>query len=277
MRGRWRNLENKQSEKAIAGSACNPKKVSIGITLWLLLASITMSLSGCGGGPLRAYYFQDDQHYRYYETKSGDVLLVSPGGQVGNATSFVGGQGYPSIVREDKYLASGNDPKPEPPAPEISEVSKAKWFPWSIRENGHLVWNNGPKPEPPAPEVSEVSEAKWFPWGNFPLSPPTSEPAAQLPKPDYEASPSILPMVGTTTWKSDVADWDMAGYEIAPETGACKPYALSITAASFFPTPYEPFFKKRSCWNVLWDVPVSVLGDALMGALIILKGYGSLR
>lgn len=50
MRGHWRNFENRQSEKAIVGSACNPKKVSIGITLWLLLAGITMSLSGCGGG-----------------------------------------------------------------------------------------------------------------------------------------------------------------------------------------------------------------------------------
>ena len=269
MRGRWRNFENKQSEKAIVGSTCNPKKVSIGTTLWMLLAGITMLLNGCGGGPYRAYYYQDDQHYRYYETKSGDVLLVSPGGQVGNATSFVGGQGYPSIMKEARGSVSGNGPKPEPPAP---EVSKATWSPWSRHEEGQLAWNNGPKLEQPAPEVSK---AKWFPWGNWPLSPPASEPAAQSPTPDNERPPSSLPMVGATTWKSDVADWDMASYAIAPETGACKPYALSITAASFS-TPYDPFFKKRSCWNVLWDVPASLLGDALMGALIILKGYGSL-
>ena len=50
MRGRWLTVENKQSEQAIAGGACNPKKVPIGITLGLLLAGITMSLSGCGGG-----------------------------------------------------------------------------------------------------------------------------------------------------------------------------------------------------------------------------------
>jgi hypothetical protein len=50
MRGRWRNFENKQSEKAIVGSACNPKMVSIEIMLWLLLAGITMSLSSCSGG-----------------------------------------------------------------------------------------------------------------------------------------------------------------------------------------------------------------------------------
>ena len=43
MRGCWRNFENKQAEKAIVGSACNPKRVSIGITLWLLTASLNNS------------------------------------------------------------------------------------------------------------------------------------------------------------------------------------------------------------------------------------------
>jgi len=38
MRGRWRIFENTRFEKTIMGSACNPKKVSIGITLWLLTA-----------------------------------------------------------------------------------------------------------------------------------------------------------------------------------------------------------------------------------------------
>lgn len=47
MRGRWRNFENKQSQKAIVGSACNSKIVYIEVTLGLLLAGITMSLSGC--------------------------------------------------------------------------------------------------------------------------------------------------------------------------------------------------------------------------------------
>ena len=51
MRGRWRHFENKQSQEAIVGGACNPKIVSIEITLGLLLAGITMSLSGCGAQP----------------------------------------------------------------------------------------------------------------------------------------------------------------------------------------------------------------------------------
>ena len=57
MRDLWRNLENKQSQKAIVGSACNSKIVYIEVTLGLLLAGITMSLSGCGG-PARTYYYQ---------------------------------------------------------------------------------------------------------------------------------------------------------------------------------------------------------------------------
>ena len=35
MRERWLTVENKQSEQAIAGGACNPKRVRIGITLGL--------------------------------------------------------------------------------------------------------------------------------------------------------------------------------------------------------------------------------------------------
>jgi hypothetical protein len=57
MRGRWRNFESKQSQKAIVGDACNTKIVSIEIALWLLLAGTTMSLSGCGG-QARTYYYQ---------------------------------------------------------------------------------------------------------------------------------------------------------------------------------------------------------------------------
>ena len=46
MRGRWRNLENKQSEKAIKGNACNPKTGSITITL-VMLTLIAFINSGC--------------------------------------------------------------------------------------------------------------------------------------------------------------------------------------------------------------------------------------
>jgi len=220
MRGRWLTIENKVSEQAIAGGACDPRIASMEFMLWLLLACITMSLSGCGGGPLRTYYYEDD---RYDETKSGGVLLVSPGGQVVDATSVVSQNGYPSIGSED----------------------------------GSLAGNEGRKPKPPAPE----------------LSPPAGEPAADLPKPDDERPSGTL--VRTPAWKSDVADWDTSGYEIATGTGGCRPYMLSITVASFA-EPNDPSLKKRSCWNLLWDIPASFLIDAAMGSLIIMKGYAGL-
>lgn len=46
MRGRWRNFENNQSEKAIKGNACNPKIGSITITL-VLLTVIAFINYGC--------------------------------------------------------------------------------------------------------------------------------------------------------------------------------------------------------------------------------------
>jgi len=171
--------------RAIEGGVCDQRTVSIEITLWLLLACITMSLSGCGGGIHRAYYYEDD---RYDETKSGGVLPVGPGGQVVNATSVVSEEGSPSIISS---------------------------------EEGYSVENEGRELDPPGPEV----------------------------------------------WKSDVADWDMTGYEVVTEPGGCKPLVLSITAASFR-KPNEP---RRSCWNLLWDIPAGVLLDALAAYEVAIK------
>lgn len=196
MRGRWLKIDKKASQPAIAIGACDPRTISMEITLWLLLAGITMALSGCGGSLHRAYHYEGD---RYHETQSGGDRFIGPGGQLANATSVVSVDRSPSI----------NSSK---------DVS--------------LVENEGGKPDPP----------------------------------------SIAPMVETTASKSDVADRDMAGYEIVPETGGCKPFALSITAAAFR-TPYE---KRHSCWNLLWDIPAGVLLDAFVASLIILKVYGGL-
>jgi hypothetical protein len=43
-----------------------------------------------------------------------------------------------------------------------------------------------------------------------------------------ESDPFPLLMVGTTAWNSDVADWDMARYKIAPETGISIANALIL-------------------------------------------------
>jgi hypothetical protein len=242
MRGRWRNFENKRSEKVIGGSAYNPKIVSLEMTLCLLLAGITMSLSGCG--PLRAYYYQDDQHYRYYETKSDEVLLVSPDGKVGNATSLVRGRGY-----------------------------------HSLNERGELVWNSGLKPEPAASEIPNVTNPQWFPWGNWPLSPPDSAPKVQEPEPKVGYPPFTLLDDGVVKWNSDTADWDLAGYEIAPETGLCRVNALLFIPwfnESYAARPYDPFFKKRSCWHLAWAIPTWSVVDAffLVGVPAAAMGGG---
>lgn len=50
MRGRWRNIENAQSEKTIMGSACNSKIVSLKITRWpmfVILMLIAFINYGC--------------------------------------------------------------------------------------------------------------------------------------------------------------------------------------------------------------------------------------
>jgi hypothetical protein len=144
-----------------------------------------MSLTGCGGGLHRTYYYETD---RYDETKSGGVLLVSPGEQMVNATSVVNETEIPPIM------------------------SSQDWT---------LVGKEGWKPEPPSHEL----------------------------------------------WKSDPADWDTSGYEVVTEPGGCKPYGLSITMAHLR-TPNEP---KRSCWNLLWDIPAGLLLDAFVVSLILAK------
>jgi hypothetical protein len=264
MQGRWLHLENKQVQKAIPGNAHHSQKVSIAFTLGLLLTVVTLSLSGCSGGP-RAYYQEDDEHYRYYETKSHEVLLVSPDREVVNATSFVTENGYPSLSsNKDRYVVGNEDRKPALFEHEILSVSEAQGPPWSIREEGYVVWNHGLKPKPPA-------QAKRFLWGNWPLSPPASEPVAQLPKPDLEP-PTLLPMVGTTTWKSEVADWDMAGYAIKdvidPETSGCtRMIRLDSTSQD----------ARHSCWNRIWEVPafvgITVIAVAAVGALLVIAPH----
>jgi hypothetical protein len=41
---------------------------------------------------------------------------------------------------------------------------------------------------------------------------------------------------------------------------------------AMYPAPHDPFFKRRSCWNALWDVPASIATDALVGAGFVLAG-----
>lgn len=239
MQSPWPHFENNHSQKAIAGHAPHSKKVSIAVTFGLLLTGVAQSLSGCSVGS-RAYYEEDEEHFRYYLTKSDQVLLVSPGGHVVNATSVVKENGYPSLrTNKDRSVVGNEDRQPGLSEHEIPSISETQGPPWSIREDGDVVWNHGPKPKPPD-KTSSPQE------GNEPLSSPAGE-------------AGVLPMVGTTTWKSEVADWDMTDYEITTE--GCK----------------DLFHErlKHTCWNLLWEVPLIVVNIALLplGLFLILPVY----
>lgn len=242
------------------------------IVLGLLVTAVMIPLAACGGGPYRAYYYEDDHHYRFYESKSGDVLLVSPRGQIATATSVVTKSGYPSLQDPNDHAPDlGERQTPLRMDPTISGPPTSMWLPWTVQEPGNVqvIWNSGARPDPSAPKVSTP---KWFPWGNWPLSPPQGE---QGPS-DVHPTSTILPTAGVTTWKADIGDWDMDRYDVASTTGSCRPYPISITMNTMYPAPHDPFFKKRSCWNALWDVPASIGIDALVGAVFALVGITAL-
>ena len=117
MRSRWQNFENKQSQKAIVDSACNLKIVHIEVTLWLLLAGITMSLSGCvvtyrdfPNATLESLPNHEPKPLYYHvEPMAGTHLVLIP--------SF-----YPQIPRIDPIGQPGLSPRRE----SIGLV----YFPW---------------------------------------------------------------------------------------------------------------------------------------------------
>ena len=259
---------SRESNASRTGARSRP---SSRIVRGFLVTAVMIPLAACGGGPYRAYYFEDDHHYRFYESKTGDVLLVSPNGQIATATSVVKKVGYPSLQDpNDHALELGETQPPQRIDPTLSGTPTSMWLPWPAQEHGNaqVIWNSGARPDPSAPKVSTP---KWFPWGNWPLAPPQGEQGLS----EVRQTSTILPTAGVTTWKSDIGDWDMARYDVAPTTGACRPYPISITMNAMYPAPHDPFFKKRSCWNALWDVPASIGIDALVGAAFAV--FGTMR
>lgn len=242
------------------------------IALGFLLAGVTIPLTACGGGPYRAHYYEDDHHYRFYESKSGEVLLVSPHGQIATATSVASKAGYPSLHNPNDLTPHSEEGPMKRGIDQTSSGSAASsWTPWTAKEHGNaqINWNSGARPDSSAPKVSTP---KWFPWGNWPLSPPQNQPVVERGPSDVHPTSTILPAAGVTTWKSDIGNWDMDGYDVAPMTGSCRPYSISITLNALHPARHDPFFKKRSCWHALWDVPASIATDALVGAAFAFLG-----
>ena len=67
--------------------------------------------------------------------------------------------------------------------------------------------------------------------------------------------------VGKTS-KMEGREWNLAGYDIAPETGTCK-----SLFAPFRDEWLEP--KRYSCWNRLWEVPAAAVVYASIGGVAI--------
>lgn len=63
-------------------------------------------------------------------------------------------------------------------------------------------------------------------------------------------------------------EWDMSGYDIAPETGHCEPL---VEFFAFGGLPY----KRRSCWNRLWEVPlIAVVGPPAFVGFLVWAPFG---
>ena len=78
-----------------------------------------------------------------------------------------------------------------------------------------------------------------------------------LPKLYCEGRDGIL---GTTTKIGD--DWDMTGYDVAPETGTCK---------SLFSWVQNEWLenKRHSCWHRVWEVPAAVVLYPSIAVIVI--------
>jgi len=67
--------------------------------------------------------------------------------------------------------------------------------------------------------------------------------------------------LGQVTRAND--DWDLAGYNVAPETGTCKPLFLmgsKLVRGRF------------SCWNRLWEIPLGIITIGIAGAGMLAGG-----
>ena len=72
---------------------------------------------------------------------------------------------------------------------------------------------------------------------------------------------SSIPVLGQAKRSGD--DWDMSAYEVAPESGRCKPLFGALTMDN------RENDRRRSCWNRLWEVPTAVVVVPLTVGVIV--------
>jgi hypothetical protein len=84
-------------------------------------------------------------------------------------------------------------------------------------------------------------------------------------------------MVKKVSWNEVKQDWDLSGFEIAPETGRCRPITLDLESFSLLSNPLnespskDPSMKRRNCLNLVWEMPLSiiVITPIVYGGLIL--------
>ncbi|MGH7209001.1 MAG: hypothetical protein ACREIL_06430 [Nitrospiraceae bacterium] len=234
MRGRWLKIENKASEQAITGGACDPRIVSMEVTLWLLLACITMSLSGCGGGPPRAYFYESLSGDRFYETTAQKVEQVTDGQQVRESQ-------VPVIL----WVTTKGEVVDITAAVGTTRFTQGAEFPVreSSEEQSRLLWALEDTNQGNAVEQRDITSF----------------------------------MVKKVPWDAVKQDWDLSGFDIAPETGRCRPLTLNIQGPGrdFLgiggPPSKDPSMKRRNCLHLMLDIPlkIMVMSPPVMGALVM--------
>jgi hypothetical protein len=72
-------------------------------------------------------------------------------------------------------------------------------------------------------------------------------------------------VVRKVPWNEVTQDWDLSGFDIASETGRCRPITLNLNTPSLLSNPFgespskDPSMKRRNCLNLVWEIPLSMI------------------
>ena len=66
-------------------------------------------------------------------------------------------------------------------------------------------------------------------------------------------------MIGKVAYMAERHDWDLSGYDIAPETGRYARVSPAGILGNVKPSPRDPVLKRHNCFDLLWEIPVGFL------------------
>jgi hypothetical protein len=70
-------------------------------------------------------------------------------------------------------------------------------------------------------------------------------------------------VVRKVPWNEVKQDWDLSGFDIAPETGRCAPITVNLKSPFLLSSPFgespskDPSMKRRNCLNLVWELPLA--------------------